>query len=248
MRVLLQSLAKKAKFANVMPAAVRPMSVAQFNDYAFLHSNLKNQSFPKHHSGSRAFSSDATMTLVDMLSKEYEEEVDSGNTEIPKELAELKASLEEDWRLVDDGASTQLFLKNKKVQISWHCQDTVEEVAQEEMAMEGDDEEEPALPVHFTVTVSKAGKSLVFDCLSDYGEAKVVGVRTTSSDVADEENLYQGPDFVELDEGLQEAFAIYLEEELSINSDVAAFIAMYSDYKEQMQYVQFLKDAQSIVA
>jgi complement component 1 Q subcomponent-binding protein len=77
-------------------------------------------------------------------------------------------------------------------------------------------------------------------------QSLLAGVQTSSSDVEDS-NLYQGPDFLELDENVQEAFAVYLEEELSVDNDVAAFIAMYSDYKEQMQYVQFLKDVQAIV-
>lgn len=196
--------------------------------------------FFSHHS----FSSASKIELVDILAREHDEEVGSGNTEIPQVLSDLKASLEVDWRVVDDGASTQMFLKNKKVQISFHCQDAVEEVGGDEYDAEA--EGEPILPVHFTVTFSKAGKSLELDCLSDSGQAKVVGIRTTSSDV-DDSSLYQGPDFAELDESLQHAFSGYLEQELSVDKDVAAFIAMYSDYKEQMQYVQFLKDVQAIV-
>ena len=61
------------------------------------------------------------------------------------------------------------------------------------------------------------------------------------------ETLYQGPDFTELAEDLQDAFHTYLEEEVGVNKDVAAFISMYTDYKEQCQYVQFLEDAQNIL-
>jgi hypothetical protein len=39
-----------------------------------------------------------------------------------------------------------------------------------------------------------------------------------------------------------------LEDECNVNSDVATFVAMYTDYKEQMQYAQFLKDVQSIIS
>ena len=102
------------------------------------------------------------------------------------------------------------------------------------------------MPVHFQASLTKAGKSLVLECVSDYGEARVVGVRTEAEDM-DESQLYQGPDFVELDETLQESFSVFLKEELGVNDDVASFIAMQSDYVEQNQYVQFLKDAQSII-
>ena len=145
---------------------------------------------------------------------------------------------------MDEGASTKLFLKDKKVQILFHCQDTVEEVVYDEN--EEYQDEEPILPLRFTVTVSKAGKKMVLECMSELGQAKVVGVSTASSDSA-EENMYQGPDFFELAEDLQESFAIYLDEECAVTSDVATFVAMYADYKEQMQYVQFLKDAKSII-
>lgn len=240
-------------------------------------SNFLSSTAPKktsHQSfGIREFSSQTE--LLDILAREHDEEVSTGNVEMPQELADLKSSLEASWyvsspfwlsigmlfiicpcvvsntlcfvgfrRMVDEGASTKLFLKDKKVQISFHCQDTVEEVVYDEN--EEYQDEEPILPLRFTVTVSKAGKKLVLECMSELGQAKVVGVSTASSDSA-EENMYQGPDFFELAEDLQESFAIYLDEECAVTSDVATFVAMYADYKEQMQYVQFLKDAKSII-
>eukprot|EP00980_Cylindrotheca_fusiformis_P028030 scaffold22577_cov122-Cylindrotheca_fusiformis.AAC.9 len=188
-----------------------------------------------------SFSSQSKMNLLDILSAEHNEEVSSRNTEIPQALSDLKAKLETTWRVVDDAASTQMFSKDKKVQISFHCQNAVDQMDSEEY-----EDEEPVSPFHFTITVPKAGKTLTIDCLSDSGLVRVESVRTTVSDVEDE-NMYQGPDFLELDESLQDAFSAYIEEELSIDSDVAAFIAMYSDYKEQIQYVQFLHDVQRIV-
>ena len=95
----------------------------------------------------------------------------------------------------------------------------------------------------------------MFACVSEYGEVKIDGVSTTTSapDVvhASQGTLpkveYQGPDFLELAEDLQSAFEVYLVEECGVDSDVAVFIAMYTDYKEQTQYMQFLKDAQSVL-
>jgi complement component 1 Q subcomponent-binding protein len=193
----------------------------------------------------KAFSTISQINLIDLLRKEYDEEVESGNVEMPQELSDLKASILEDWRMVEDQANSTLFLKSKKVQVSFHCQDTVEELMYDDQEAEGD--EEPILPIRFTVSSSKAGKSLVLDCLSELGQARIVGVKITTLD-ADEDNAYQGPDFAELDEDLQDAYHSYLKEELAVTSDIAVFIAMTSDYKEQMQYVQFLKDSQSIVS
>jgi complement component 1 Q subcomponent-binding protein len=206
----------------------------------------------------RSFS--AQSELLDILAREEQEEVGDGNKELPQELADLKTSLESDWRIVDDGAMTQLFLKDKKgVQVSFHCQDTVaDDDNNDEVFDEAaeDDEEEPAQAVRFTVTISKAGKTIVVNCLSEFGEGKIEGVTTTAA-TADvihanqgvvEKGDYQGPDFLELAEDLQEAFGVYFEEECGITSDVASFVAMYTDYKEQLQYVQFLEDAQSVIS
>jgi complement component 1 Q subcomponent-binding protein len=197
---------------------------------------------------------------VDILAGEENEEVDSGNVELPSELAELKSQLETDWRIVvdDDSATTQLFLKDKKVQVFFHFQDTIPEETDNDMLDEDDaeDEEEPSPAVRFTVTVSKAGKTVVVNCLSKFGEGKIEGV-TTMTVLADvvhanqgnvEKGDYQGPDFLELAEDLQETFGVYFEEECGITSDVTTFVAIYTDYKERQQYVQFLKDMQSVIS
>jgi complement component 1 Q subcomponent-binding protein len=204
------------------------------------------------------FSSDAQQNLVDILTREeQEEEVESGNLEMPQPLKDLKKELEADWTIAEDAATTQLFLKSSKVQVSFHCQDTVEpmdEVYEEE---EDDaEEEEPSHPVRFTVTQSKAGKTLVISCLSEFGQVKIESVTTTSAspDMVHaaqgvlEKVQYQGPEFTELAEDLQDSMAAYLEDELLVTTDVAAFVSMQTDYKEQVNYVQFLKDCKSIIS
>lgn len=199
----------------------------------------------------RAFSAPTT-TLIDILAREEAEEVDTGNTEMPQELADLRASLEKDYRIVEEEAMTTMFLTDSKVQISFHCQDTVEEVTEEAY----EDGEEPSDPVRFTVTDTKAGKTLFINCISEAGEVKIEGVGTTSLSPdavhanqgnLPEKSLYQGPDFLELAEDLQEAFYGFLENDCGVHTDVASFVAMQTDYQEQMQYVQFLKDVQTVL-
>ncbi|KAL3921643.1 MAG: hypothetical protein SGILL_002643, partial [Bacillariaceae sp.] len=195
-----------------------------------------------------------------ILTKEKQEEDELGNTEMPGELSELKASIEQDWRLVDDGATTSLHKKehSHKVHLSFHCQDTVEEVVDEygESEAADEDDEEASAPVRFTITISKAGKSLVFSGFSEYGQIKIEGISTTSvspETVHEQQGTlakveYQGPDFVELADELQEQLHIYLHEECGVDEDVAAFIAMYSDYREEMCYVNWLKETQAIIS
>jgi complement component 1 Q subcomponent-binding protein, mitochondrial len=204
----------------------------------------------------RFFSSEAQSNLIDILAREEKEEKDSGNLKMPEELATLKSDLESNWKIVEDGAVLNMFLKDKKVQVSFHCQDSVEADPSYDDA-EDEEQEEPMAPVRFCVTASKAGKTLVINCVSEYGEAKIEGIMTTTS-VPDaihanqgdltEKNQYQGPVFLDLAEDLQDAFVRYLEDECAVDSDVAAFVAMYADYQEQMQYAKFLKDAQLIIS
>jgi len=214
------------------------------------------------HADHRSFSSRSA--LVDILAREEQEEKDTGNTDIPGNLADLKKSIEESWKIVEDGATTDLFKidspSGNKIQLSFHCQDTLEaedEAGFDDEGEEVDEEEEASSPVRFTVTVTKAGKSLNFACFSEYGEVKIEGVSTTASSTAEYVHKnqgtlpkveYQGPDFPELAEDLQEAIMVYLDEECGVNSDVAAFVAMNADYREEMQYVNFLEEAQSIVS
>jgi len=207
----------------------------------------------------RSFSSKSS--LLEILAREEEEEKDTGNLKMPTELFDLKKTIEGSWKIVEDGATTNFFKiensSSNKIQVSFHCQDTLEVEEPEYDEDNEEEDDEASSPVRFTVTVTKAGKSLNFACFSEYGLVKVEGVSTTGASTAEHvhENQgtlpkveYQGPDFTELAEDLQDALVDYLDEECGVNSDMAAFIAMFADYREEVQYVDFLKQAQSIVS
>jgi hypothetical protein len=57
----------------------------------------------------------------------------------------------------------------------------------------------------------------------------------------------QGPEFTELAEDLQDAFHTYVEKECGVDEDVTAFITMYADYREQEEYVAWMKTANSVL-
>ena len=155
----------------------------------------------------RPFSSESTESssksaLLEILAREEQEEAEIGNTELPTELLELKTTIEESWKIVEDGATTDLYKittsNNAKIQVSFHCQDTIEAVdvgeldygdededdANDEVLHEEDNEEEfddeGSSPVRFTATVTKAGNSLVFACFSELGQVRIEGVSTTA--------------------------------------------------------------------
>lgn len=168
------------------------------------------------------------------------------------------------------GATMRMFRKESgskgaKIGIVFHCQDTEEDVKFDEedfmnQAEGGEvEEEEQAQAVRFGVTVSKGGKTVVIQ--SRAGASGEVGVETVVVRDGDAEGvlaalaggegthaaLYQGPEFTELSEDLQESFQRYIVEECGVDDDVMAYISMYVDYREQVEYVSWMKTAVDIL-
>lgn len=198
----------------------------------------------------RAFSAKADLQTI--LSREHAEEMDNGHTTLPEELAQLKATIEQDWKVVEDGAITKLYrtVGPLKVQLSFHCQDTVELVEN----LEDEVSDEAASPVRFTVSVTRAGQTMVLTCLSEDAQARIESVAMTaeSPDVvlakgAIDSTVYQGPEFLELAEDLQDAFYGFIVDEVGIGEDVASFVAMHADYREEVEYVHFLDKAKGLM-
>jgi complement component 1 Q subcomponent-binding protein len=214
----------------------------------------------------------ASEKLVTLLGREYSEEIQNETNKMPAELIKLQSDLEKEWKIVDDGASTRMFRTAgpTKIQVSFHCQDSVEsddypysdneefegEEGNENAEATGEDNDslEPSVPVRFSVTATKAGKSLVLVCLSEDASPRIhsVSISTQDVEVIHQTGIgatqYQGPEFGELAEDLQEAFQNFLGQDVGISQEVASFVAMMADYKEQAQYTQFLDDAKAILS
>ncbi|KAJ1913369.1 Mitochondrial acidic protein mam33 [Tieghemiomyces parasiticus] len=136
---------------------------------------------------------------------------------------------------------------------------SVPEAADE--ANEEDDEDMPLpennYPVRFNVTVEKPGTPVLsFDLTAedgDYGvdhicvyrDAKTARTQTAEADYA-RRGHYLGPNFGFLDDDLKSAFETYLEER-GIDSSLAIFIPDYIEYKEQGEYVRWLKDIKKVI-
>lgn len=200
----------------------------------------------------RTFSS-SSQELSNLLARELDEEQE--NATMPPELEELSQELQSEWRIVDDesNGTVKLFHNSGKVAINFHCQESLQP-DDTFGGEEGDEEEEEvAAPVRFAVTTSKAGKTLVMWCLSEGGVASVEGLAVTTADAEKvfgdgiEASAYQGPEFSELPADVQDSFTEFLQTDCGVSSDVAAFVSMYADYKEQAQYVKFLKQVQGIL-
>ncbi len=211
-------------------------------------------------------------TLADVLQREITEEVENPLNEMPEDLSELKAKISADWTIVDgtassaDGATVKMYKKKNltngaKVTITFHCQDSLnpEELgffqsaahaASDTMGAGGEEEdEEMSSPFKFDVTVSRAGKVMHLSCTSEAAEATIDGV-TMSNSEEDVENgdLYRGPLLEDLPEDVRDGLDLYLQEQCGVDEDVAAFIAMYADYREQVEYINWLKSVKNIVS
>ena len=57
----------------------------------------------------------------------------------------------------------------------------------------------------------------------------------------------KGPEYTELAEDLQEALQRYVVNECGVDENVAAYITMYSDYREQEEYLSWMKTAIEIL-
>jgi complement component 1 Q subcomponent-binding protein len=221
-------------------------------------------------SGSSSVSNKASVdALVDMLEREHAEEMENNSTETPEALKDLHHTLTEEkgWKIVTDDATAMTKLlktvDGTKVQVSFHCQDATERMSEQEEDAEDpnnpdadhEEEEEPA-SVRCTVTITKGGKTLMVVCIAQDSMIRIqnTAMAGTVTDIdalhasGVDPNLYQGPEFTELAEDLQDAFHSYMEDYLGINNDVAAYIAMQFDYKEQCQYVKFLAETKSLLA
>jgi predicted house-cleaning noncanonical NTP pyrophosphatase (MazG superfamily) len=222
----------------------------------------------------RSFSTVATARddLLAALQKEHNEEIHEGGTEMGQEVKDLLEVVKKNgWQtIVDDGGLTKMHrnLDTMKIRVSFHCQDLVyDEEQEQENAAEEDQESptedealgEPPGRLRFTVTATpiKTGKTLIFQCTSEVGTARIDAVSVGGG--ADEDidkmhtedaeyNEYVGPAFDELDEKLKEEFRRFLEIDVGIDSDMATFMNAYADYKEQQEYVKFLDECQKVLA
>ena len=238
---------------------------------------MTHQSSSATNSHRRYFSTVQT-ELSDILTREIAEEESNGSSALPEDLAELKAQIEENWRVVDGGVSgdagsgvVRLFKKEPlegsgaKVAIAFHCQDTISSEDDEstgslfDQMTEGgggdnEEEEEDAVAVRFTVMISRAGQTMVYTCLSEDAVANVERVAVVDGDDIEDliangvdEKAYQGPEFTELAEDLQESLCEFIDDVAGVDTNLASFIAMYADYKEQTEYVDWLRKVKSMV-
>ncbi|KAG0175317.1 Mitochondrial acidic protein mam33 [Apophysomyces sp. BC1034] len=211
--------------------------------------------------------------LAHKLGEELEFEHSSAPGEQPafiKEFLESNAFQIEDKPGNDEVALTRNF-GNEKIRVLFSISDInnapendfLPETEEEDLT-EGNAEEEEedvisaSFPVRASVTIEKEGQgAITVDTVAQDGEVSIESVifykdaklaREQSAEADwQRRGQYIGPQFDELDEGLQSLFGRYLEER-GINTALATFLPDYVDYKEQKEYVQWLKGVKNFVS
>ncbi|KAG2184547.1 hypothetical protein INT43_000456 [Umbelopsis isabellina] len=206
--------------------------------------------------------------LVHKLDEEILYEKSSEETEQPdfvKEFLEANSFQLEDKPGMDEVTLTRTF-GNEKIRVLFAISD-INNAAEDDFAdvpaedVEGGDEEEDVAPVSFpvraSVTVEKDGKgavtvdtvaqdgAIVIESVLYYKDGKLATEQSAEADWQ-RRGLYIGPQFAELDEGLQTLFERYLEER-GINTALANFLPDYVEHKEQKEYLQWLQSVKGFV-
>jgi complement component 1 Q subcomponent-binding protein len=132
-----------------------------------------------------------------------------------------------------------------------------DEVAEEQEVEEEKDDTQVSFPFRLNVTVEKAGHGvLAFDLVSEEGQLGFESVTynhnpnealdmTAEGDYKRRGN-YNGPQFGHLDEGLQVLLERYVEER-GIDEALLQFVPNYMEHKEQLEYVNWLKNVKGFV-
>ena len=68
-----------------------------------------------------------------------------------------------------------------------------------------------------------------------------------SKDDENEKEIYQEPVISELDDELSDCLTAFVVDDCGIDENVAAFIAMYSDFCGQRGYINWMKSIKSII-
>ncbi|KIM21345.1 hypothetical protein M408DRAFT_80662, partial [Serendipita vermifera MAFF 305830] len=113
-------------------------------------------------------------------------------------------------------------------------------------------------PIRCSISITKpTGGALTIEALAQdglfniesasfYKDAKLASDLTAESDYK-RRGLYLGPQFENLDPSLQEGFEAFLAER-GIDENLALLIPEYAEWKEQKEYIDWLKGVKGFVA
>lgn len=180
-------------------------------------------------------------SLVEVLRNELTFEKE--NYEVPEELA---AGPPAGFALTETRGDTLMSLAKEHGKERVTVDVMVNDQPEEELVEDESGAVDADVGVVFTATITKGGKSLVFECKSDgqYFVVQHASVEPAGQEL--EESAYTGPAYEELDEDLQAKFEAYLAER-GINQDLAAYLLPLVHDKEQREYMHWLEEVEEFV-
>eukprot|EP00933_Yihiella_yeosuensis_P028182 TRINITY_DN21998_c0_g1_i1.p1 TRINITY_DN21998_c0_g1~~TRINITY_DN21998_c0_g1_i1.p1 ORF type:complete len:236 (-),score=60.27 TRINITY_DN21998_c0_g1_i1:386-1093(-) len=191
----------------------------------------------------RAFSTAGAGKVVKTLQAEIQHEEEQ--YEQAKEIKNFLAK--SDFKLTDSEGDVNMVLErdvdDKVVRIEWQLTSPFDPTADMEGGEEGGYEHE-ATDFCITIESKSGGSGISFYCSTQTGEDHryVIGNIKTFANAEEKESMtsFNGPEFEDIDEKLQEAFDLYLGE-VGMNNEVCDLIDALALDKEQREYIRWLK-------
>ena len=207
-------------------------------------------------SSARFMSGAAVSKLHNVIKSEHQME-----KEQYEQIEKIQSFLKEhpQWKLTETDGDVNMKLAksvaDKEVVIEWQLVSPFGgdfgDYNNEEGAQETE-EEIPTESTDFTVTIKdKTGeRGLIFYCQSAAGEGHryMIGNVRSFANAAERDSTtsYNGPDFEDLDDSVQEGFDLLLSES-GVNDEVCDFIDASAMDKEQREYMRWLKNVDSFI-
>ncbi|CEP07719.1 hypothetical protein [Parasitella parasitica] len=255
---LLRSSIRVITRPTLVKNIINPTITSRFPTVAFNVSRSFSAAAPRWGNGADA---DLAHKLDEELQYEKSTEA-AGQPEFIREFLEANSFKIEDKAGVDEVTLSRTF-GNENIRVLFSISDinnaTSDEFLPEDDMVDVENEEDAvSFPVRASVTIEKDGQGAVtIDTVAQDGEIAVESVMYyKDGKLADEQSaeadwqrrgLYIGPQFAELDEGLQNLFERYLEER-GINAALANFLPEYIEFKEQKEYTQWLQNMKNFVS
>lgn len=241
-RSVVAATAKRMSFAPLpvsklmMPVVIRPFSMTSF----------------------KASHGKVDKELAELLEKEstYEKESENEDANRADFIKDFKKNGK--FEIFDKEGSKEVKLVRKfgNEKISVYC--TTDSISEAEDVEDAPESEESTFPIRLTIFVQKENAGAIeFDATFEDGslfidhvafgkDAQVLTGETVELDWNRRE-LYGGPVFGELDDGVQESFHEYLTER-GLDAELAEFIASYLEHKEQKEYVNWLNSVSKFLS
>mmetsp|Transcript_114047 Transcript_114047/g.221513 ORF Transcript_114047/g.221513 Transcript_114047/m.221513 type:complete len:242 (-) Transcript_114047:119-844(-) len=196
----------------------------------------------------RAISTAASAKLLKVVQAEIKHE-----QEQYEQIKDIKNFLKNSpFKLIDKDGDVNMALEreteDKTVRIEWQLASPFDPEAVDDA--EGGEADPQTTEMAVIVEDKKTGAGLTFYCSTQTGEDHryIIGMVKTFDTAGEKESetSYNGPDFEDLDDKLQESFDEYLAD-LGMSSEVCDFVDAMAMDKEQREYVRWLKSVQKFM-